>query len=83
MNHPVLLLLLINFSNLPASGAFIPRSDCTMISVSEASSVQKIRRAESLSVIQVQIGPLIKNYFTSSDPHHDMLGGGCQVRVVI
>ena len=23
------------------------------------------------------------NYFTSSDPHHDMLGGGCQVRVVI
>ena len=25
----------------------------------------------------------IQNYFTSSDPHHDMLGGGCQVRVVI
>ena len=25
----------------------------------------------------------IENYFTSSDPHHDMLGGGCQVRVVI
>ena len=25
----------------------------------------------------------ISNYFTSSDPHHDMLGGGCQVRVVI
>jgi len=24
-----------------------------------------------------------KNYFTSSDPHHDMLGGGCQVRVVV
>ena len=24
-----------------------------------------------------------KNYFTSSDPHQDMLGGGCQVRVVI
>ena len=24
-----------------------------------------------------------KNYFTSSDPHHDILGGGCQVRVVI
>ena len=24
-----------------------------------------------------------KNYFTSSDPHHDMLAGGCQVRVVI
>ena len=23
------------------------------------------------------------NYFTSSDPHHDMLGGGCQVRVII
>ena len=23
------------------------------------------------------------NYFTSSDPHHGMLGGGCQVRVVI
>ena len=26
---------------------------------------------------------VLKNYFTSSDPHHDMLGGGCQVRVVI
>ena len=26
---------------------------------------------------------LLANYFTSSDPHHDMLGGGCQVRVVI
>ena len=25
----------------------------------------------------------LKNYFTSSDPHHDMLGGGCQVGVVI
>ena len=25
----------------------------------------------------------VSNYFTSSDPHHDMLGGGCQVRVVI
>ena len=24
-----------------------------------------------------------KKNFTSSDPHHDMLGGGCQVRVVI
>ena len=24
-----------------------------------------------------------ENYYTSSDPHHDMLGGGCQVRVVI
>ena len=24
-----------------------------------------------------------RNYFTSSDPHHDMLGGGCQVRVLI
>ena len=30
-----------------------------------------------------QIIQKIKNYFTSSDPHHDMLGGGCQVRVVI
>ena len=26
---------------------------------------------------------LEENYFTSSDPHHDMLGGGCQVKVVI
>ena len=25
----------------------------------------------------------LRNYFTSSDPHHDMLGGGCQVRDVI
>ena len=24
-----------------------------------------------------------ENYFTSSDPHHDMLGGGCQAKVVI
>ena len=24
-----------------------------------------------------------KKYFTSSDPHHDMLGGSCQVRVII
>ena len=22
------------------------------------------------------------NYFTSSDPHHDMLGEGCQVNVI-
>ena len=29
------------------------------------------------------ISPDENNYFTSSDPHHDMLGGGCQVRVVI
>ena len=29
------------------------------------------------------IRQLLKNYFTSSEPHHDMLGGGCQVRVVI
>ena len=28
-------------------------------------------------------GYTCQNYFTSSDPHHDMLGGGCQVRVVI
>ena len=28
-------------------------------------------------------GRIKTNYFTSSDPHHDMLGGGCQVRVVI
>ena len=33
----------------------------------------------------IQSGPGGKkqNYFTSSDPHHDMLGGGCQVKVVI
>ena len=24
-----------------------------------------------------------QNYFTSSDPHHDMSGEGCQVRAVI
>ena len=29
------------------------------------------------------VSRLQTNYFTSSDPHHDMLGGGCQVRVVI
>ena len=23
-----------------------------------------------------------KNYFTSSDPHHDMSGEGCQVNVI-
>ena len=25
------------------------------------------------------IKEILKNYFTSSDPHHDMSGGGCQV----
>ena len=35
-------------------------------------------------MLQIPQGPQKKtNYFTSSDPHHDMLGGGCQVRVVI
>ena len=33
--------------------------------------------------INVWSYPKKKNYFTSSDPHHDMLGGGCQVRAVI
>ena len=31
--------------------------------------------------LSVSNRPMI--HFTSSDPHHDMLGGGCQVRVVI
>ena len=36
------------------------------------------------SIHNFHLHPYIKkNYFTSSDPHHDMLGGGCQVRVVI
>ena len=30
-----------------------------------------------------EVSKVDPNYFTSSDPHHDMLGGGCQVRVVI
>ena len=34
-------------------------------------------------VYKQHVQPSQKNYFTSSDPHHDMLGGGCQVRVVI
>ena len=43
---------------------------------------------QPLRKILVQNGNLPQNrsennYFTSSDPHHDMLGGGCQVRVVI
>ena len=33
--------------------------------------------------VSLQLFCTNKNYFTSSDPHHDMLGGGCQVRVVI
>ena len=33
--------------------------------------------------INMYIIVLYYNYFTSSDPYHDMLGGGCQVRVVI
>ena len=38
----------------------------------------------TIGIISPRIGMNIyKNYFTSSDPHHDMLGGGCQVRVVI
>ena len=32
---------------------------------------------------RTSFSPFRKNYFTSSDPHHDMLGGGCQVRVII
>ena len=41
-----------------------------------------------LSLVMIRIWLTVlrnpqKNYFTSSDPHHDMLGGGCQVRVVI
>ena len=32
---------------------------------------------------QVSYNIFKSNYFTSSDPHHDMLGGGCQVRDVI
>ena len=34
-------------------------------------------------IISPGFGAKINNYFTSSDPHHDMLGGGCQARVVI
>ena len=44
----------------------------------------------NLSIGEAEFGSLTlkkpnqkKKYFTSSDPHHDMLGGGCQVRVVI
>ena len=38
---------------------------------------------QSGSIFPKNFGVNIWNYFTSSDPHHDMLGGGCQVRVVI
>ena len=37
----------------------------------------------SLRLRKNQQCSLKKNYFTSSDPQHDMLGGGCQLRVVI
>ena len=34
--------------------------------------------------MKIRATPILddKNYFTSSDPHHDMSGGGCQVGVV-
>ena len=38
---------------------------------------------EILGKVRVMEWNDLHNYFTSSDPHHDMLGGGCQVRVVI
>ena len=37
----------------------------------------------SYHIVVDGICSIMSNYFTSSDPHHDMLGGGCQVRVVI
>ena len=36
-----------------------------------------------IQCLTAEINHCKKKYFTSSDPHHDMLGGGCQVRVVI
>ena len=39
--------------------------------------------AEKFQLDMISKQGFYMNYFTSSDPHHDMLGGGCQVRVVI
>ena len=71
--------------------------DCRFHMVSPLARNLKEQRGDSSDVIQVcqmwnepvgesfRAGGIIfqLNYFTSSDPHHDMLGGGCQVRVVI
>ena len=48
-------------------------------------NMQKTRRFKFECLIKIFIPVWVgkKNCFTSSDPHHDMLGGGCQVRVII
>ena len=40
-------------------------------------------QVQTAALVTLSLTSLTRNYFTSSDPHHDMLGGGCQVRVVI
>ena len=47
----------------------VPKSEKSQI-IKETCKVHKFEKRKQ------------KNYFTSSDPHHDMSGGGCQVGVV-
>ena len=58
-------------------------SECTWTSDSLKKMLHKLPQISGDRRICRGSGTFRKNYFTSSDPHHDMLGGGCQVRVVI
>ena len=46
-------------------------------------TLSKKTPSKDSKAVKILWGTFKRNYFTSSDPHHDMLGGGCQVRVVI
>ena len=52
----------------------------TFASLTDGRSARDLPKQRREKMLQ---GKQKLNYFTSSDPHHDMLGGGCQVRVVI
>ena len=58
---------------------FIHPRWCRISSINSMMAFVRLGSGEMTRLIQKRI----QNYFTSSDPHHDMLGGGCQVRVVI
>ena len=68
----------------------LPHQDARVFFVASDSEILAniLKNHPKLYLIKYLLKPLLKsawkkNYFTSSDPHHDMLGGGCQVRVVI
>ena len=57
---------------------------CKKNGISSFQRDPKTKNVKKCPSIQIKIFKTIpppkKHYFTSSDPHHDMLGGGCQVR---